>query len=71
MAICDVCFRHCKIEEGATGFCGGRTCRDGKIVAANYGRLTALAGEAVDIGGQEVLHHVAHSLVFHLFRILR
>ncbi len=43
MAICDICFRHCKIEEGATGFCGGRTCRDGKIVAANYGRLTALA----------------------------
>ncbi len=43
MPICDVCFRHCKIEEGATGFCGARTCRNGQIVAANYGKLTSAA----------------------------
>ena len=48
MPICDVCFRQCKIEEGQTGFCGGRTCRDGQIVAANYGRLTSLALDPIE-----------------------
>ena len=56
MAICDVCFRHCKIEEGATGFCGGRTCRDGKIVAANYGRLTALALDPIEKKPLKMFH---------------
>ena len=48
MAICDVCFRHCHIEEGALGFCGARTCRDGEIVCANYGRVTALALDPIE-----------------------
>lgn len=26
MAVCDVCFRHCDIRPGGTGFCGARTC---------------------------------------------
>jgi len=48
MPICDVCFRKCKIEEGQTGFCGGRTCRDGQVVAANYGKLTSLALDPIE-----------------------
>ncbi len=48
MSICDVCFRKCKIEEGQTGFCGGRTCRNGQIVAANYGKLTSLALDPIE-----------------------
>lgn len=48
MVVCDVCFRQCKIEEGQTGFCGGRTCRHGQIVAANYGRLTSLALDPIE-----------------------
>ena len=48
MPICDVCFRKCKIEEGQTGFCGGRTCRNGQIVAANYGKLTSLALDPIE-----------------------
>lgn len=48
MPICDVCFRHCKIEENSTGFCGARTCRDGKIVADNYGKLTAIALDPIE-----------------------
>ena len=48
MAICDVCFRHCKIEENSIGFCGARTCRDGKIISANYGRLTSLALDPIE-----------------------
>ena len=48
MSVCDVCFRHCKIEENATGFCGGRTCLNGKIVAANYGKLTSVALDPIE-----------------------
>ena len=48
MPICDVCFRHCKIEEGSTGFCGARTCREGQIVAANYGKLTSAALDPIE-----------------------
>ena len=48
MPICDVCFRQCKLEEGQTGFCGARTCRDGQVVAANYGRLTSVALDPIE-----------------------
>ena len=48
MPICDVCFRQCKLEEGQTGFCGGRTCREGQVVAGNYGRLTSLALDPIE-----------------------
>ena len=48
MAVCSVCFRHCSIEEGGTGFCGGRVCRDGRITAGNYGRITALALDPIE-----------------------
>ena len=48
MPVCDVCFRHCKIEENSTGFCGARTCQNGKIVAANYGKLTSIALDPIE-----------------------
>ena len=48
MAICTVCFRHCNIEEGRTGFCGGRICRDGVVQAGNYGKITALALDPIE-----------------------
>ena len=48
MPVCDVCFRHCKLEENSTGFCGARTCRNGQIVAANYGKLTSLALDPIE-----------------------
>ena len=48
MAICDVCFRHCQIEENAYGFCGARACRYGKIVADNYGKITSIALDPIE-----------------------
>ena len=48
MLVCDVCFRHCKLEENSTGFCGARTCLNGKIVPANYGKLTSLALDPIE-----------------------
>lgn len=48
MAVCEVCFRHCDIDEGKTGACKARTCRDGRIVPDNYGRYTALALDPIE-----------------------
>lgn len=48
MAKCKVCFRHCEIEEGATGFCGARGCREGRVRAWNYGRITSLALDPIE-----------------------
>ena len=48
MAVCEVCFRHCRIREGGTGFCGVRTCRDGKVLPAGYGRITSLALDPIE-----------------------
>ena len=48
MAGCEVCFRHCEIPEGGTGFCGARTCEGGVVKAANYGLVTSLALDPVE-----------------------
>ena len=48
MAVCKVCFRHCNIKEGALGFCGARTCREGEVIADNYGRITSLALDPIE-----------------------
>ena len=48
MAVCNVCFRHCDIPEGKTGFCGARKCRCGIVEAANYGRITSLALDPIE-----------------------
>ncbi|MBO4498427.1 MAG: AmmeMemoRadiSam system radical SAM enzyme [Lachnospiraceae bacterium] len=48
MQRCEVCFRHCLIQEGKTGVCGARTCKDGTVVAANYGRISSAALDPVE-----------------------
>ncbi len=48
MAQCGVCFRHCHIDEGQLGFCGGRIAIDGRVEAYNYGRITALALDPIE-----------------------
>lgn len=48
MAKCGVCFRHCNIEEGHIGFCGGRTVKNGKVEAYNYGKITSLALDPIE-----------------------
>ena len=48
MSTCNVCFRHCNISEGGLGFCGARTCEDGQVKAANYGRVTSLAIDPIE-----------------------
>ena len=48
MARCEVCFRHCQLNEGQIGFCGGRICKDGKICAFNYGKISGLALDPIE-----------------------
>ena len=48
MAKCEVCFRHCEIKEGALGFCGARTCKNGRVVSENYGRITSCALDPIE-----------------------
>lgn len=48
MARCEVCFRHCEIAEGRTGFCGARGVRDGVVKAVNYGKITSLALDPIE-----------------------
>ena len=43
-----MCFRHCAIAEGKTGFCGGRICRNGEVVAGNYGKITSAALDPIE-----------------------
>ena len=45
---CEVCFRHCEIRDGETGFCGGRAAEDGKVLAANYGKITSIALDPIE-----------------------
>ena len=45
---CELCFHHCELDEGQTGLCRARGCRDGRIVPLNYGKLTSLALDPIE-----------------------
>lgn len=45
---CELCFHHCKLDEGQTGVCRARANRGGQIVPLNYGKLTALALDPIE-----------------------
>lgn len=47
-AVCPVCFRHCHLAEGETGFCRARTSRSGEVKCNNYGKLTSIALDPVE-----------------------
>lgn len=47
-ALCNICPHACSIEEGRTGFCGARSNVGGKITAANYGKITAIALDPIE-----------------------
>lgn len=47
-AVCQTCMHHCSLEPGKRGICGARENKDGGIVCVNYGRITALALDAIE-----------------------
>lgn len=47
-ARCELCFHHCELAEGQTGFCRARICHDGAVVPLNYSKLTSLALDPIE-----------------------
>ena len=47
-AVCDVCPRHCRLADGATGFCRSRKAAGGRVVSANYGQITSIALDPIE-----------------------
>ena len=43
LSVCAVCPRHCRLRDGQTGACRARKAEGGRVVAANYGKITSLA----------------------------
>ena len=39
---------HCALSPGQTGLCGARKNTDGKVLCANYGRITSLALDPIE-----------------------
>jgi pyruvate formate lyase activating enzyme len=51
---CDVCPRHCQLNEGQRGLCFVRACRGGEVVLESYGRSS---GYCVDPIEKKPLNH--------------
>ena len=47
-AVCSVCPHHCRIPEGALGRCRARKNEGGKVICANYGKLTSIALDPIE-----------------------
>ncbi len=47
-AVCPVCPHHCRISDGAYGRCRARKNSRGRVICANYGKLTALALDPIE-----------------------
>lgn len=45
---CTLCPHHCALSEGQAGLCRARKNERGKIVCANYGRVTSLALDPIE-----------------------
>lgn len=46
--LCGICPQDCMLEDGQTGFCRARTRYGGKIIANNYGHITAMALDPIE-----------------------
>lgn len=45
---CQICMHRCTLSPGQTGLCSARKNENGKIVCANYGRITSLALDPIE-----------------------
>ena len=48
VAICQVCPHHCRLPEGAFGRCRARKNEGGRVICANYGKLTSIALDPIE-----------------------
>ena len=47
-AVCKTCPRHCRLADGAIGFCRARRAEGSRVVAANYGQISSLALDPIE-----------------------
>ncbi len=47
-AVCSTCPRRCRLADGAVGFCRARRAEGGRVVAANYGKVTSIALDPIE-----------------------
>ena len=46
--VCSTCPRRCRLADGAVGFCRARRAEGGRVVAANYGKVTSIALDPIE-----------------------
>lgn len=46
--VCGICPHACRLREGQTGLCHARIAEGGRVVDANYGRVTSLALDPIE-----------------------
>ena len=47
-AVCGTCPRRCRLGEGEIGLCHARRAEGGRVVCANYGRITSIALDPIE-----------------------
>ena len=47
-AVCGTCPRRCRFDEGEIGLCHARRAEGGRVVCANYGRITSIALDPIE-----------------------
>lgn len=47
-SVCPVCPHHCRLPEGAYGRCRARKNIEGKVVSANYGKVSSIALDPIE-----------------------
>jgi pyruvate formate lyase activating enzyme len=48
-ALCQLCWRFCKIKDGYSGFCKVRVNKGGRLYTLTYGKLSALESRPIEI----------------------
>ena len=46
--ICGICPNHCRLSEGKSGICRGRSVKDGEVSVDNYGKVTSIAMDPIE-----------------------
>lgn len=47
-ATCTLCFHHCALDDGQTGYCRARGNRGGAVVPLNYGKISGIALDPIE-----------------------
>ena len=47
-ATCTLCFHHCQLDDGQTGYCRARGNRGGAVVPLNYGKVSSMALDPIE-----------------------